>query len=92
MLYPWTVKEILDSCDGFITIYTTGTDGGGMSTYGLTFTINDESTWECNDWYLKISKTTKERSNTGSTYLHYKRDIFIPYDQIVSIQSCKRVD
>ena len=67
-------------------IRTNATDGGGMSTYGLSYALEQSDHYECHDSYLYIHRETEGYDIHSSSRKRTESVAFIPYGSIVAIE------
>ena len=102
MLDKRTVQDIIEDCllrietfdarhDGkaygkLVKIRTNATDGGGMSTYGLSYILCPDDHYECHDDYLYIHRMTEGYDREARNKVRTEGVAFIPYSGIVAIE------
>ena len=102
MMNKHTVETIIEDCllriemfdarhDGrannkLVKIRTNATDGGGMSTYGLTYAFGPDDHYECHDEYLYIHRETEDYDVFDHNWKRTESVAFVPYSSIVAIE------
>lgn len=102
MLDSLTVENILADCmtrielfnknyngrafNRYVRVCTSGTDGGGMSTFGKSVLIRPDDRYECHETYLYVYHSGRERDLEYRKTAVVESVSFVPYESIVCIE------
>lgn len=69
-----------------VKIRTSASDGGGLSTYGLSYAFGPADVYECHDDYLYIHRDGEDYDVHARSRKRVESVVFIPYSGIVAIE------
>lgn len=86
------IKNFDDEYNGraknkFVRICIAGVDGGGLSTYGKSTTIEMDDVYEFRSHYLYIHRRYISRDHNMNR-IQNEKTLFIPYESIIAVECC----